>query len=138
VKPYRGAQYHREIELGTHLFKHKEHIRNALQEHGKEVTDELENVIRTGTRTGRVYWYAGRQYTASAPGEPPANRSGRLASSFEHKARQYDLAIGNTAFSDRGFPYPSHLEDNMNRPYFVKTINRLHGRLMGELQNAEL
>lgn len=38
--------------------------------------------IRTGNRSGRVYQLDGKTHQASAPGEPPANLSGRLATSI--------------------------------------------------------
>jgi len=131
----RGYHYHRDIMVGRELLKHKDNIRNALRIHGKEVKTELEKVVSTGTRTGRVYTYRGRKYTASAEGEPPALRSGRLAKSFSYKSRAMELVIGNSAKSDKGFNYPGFLEKEMNRPYFLVTINSLHSRLQTDLQS---
>jgi len=115
----RGQKYIDEILRNGLKKKHDDSIRNAFSDYGKDVTEELHKVIVTGTRSGRVYKYRGREYIASAPGEPPANRSGRLANSFGYKARQQELVVYTDA------EYAAYLEDgtrNMSpRPYFVKT-----------------
>lgn len=40
------------------------------------------NRIRSGSRSGHIYNFGGNLHQASAPGEPPANLSGALASSI--------------------------------------------------------
>lgn len=139
MTPSKGAVYHREILVGFPRILHLRHINRSLRQHGKSVTTELERVVSTGPRSGRVYFYRGRAYTASAPGEPPAKRSGALASGFESNARRFDLAIGNTAFAGDA-PYPTYLEVGTSRmkprPYFVKTIERMHVDLLRDLQNG--
>lgn len=129
-----GYNYQKDIIVGKEKLKHKNNIRYALKVHGKEVKSELKKITSTGPRSGRFYSYRGKKYRASAPGEPPAKRSGRLSSSFVYNARPLELVIGNTAKSDAGFNYPLHLEEKMNRPYFVSTINRLEPRLQSDLQ----
>lgn len=133
----KGKKYHDEIRLNRLTDKHRRHIRRELNSHGVEVTKELKNVVSTGSRSGRVYFYRGTPYRASAPGEPPAKRSGRLAEGFRHKARRMELVIGNTAFSKKGFPYPLALVEGTikmkPRPYFLVTIKRLHSRLRNNL-----
>lgn len=135
VKPYSGYEYHKDLIMPRRLIrKHETNIHDALVEHGKEVSVSLSRVITSGSRTGRVYRYRGKSHTASAPGEPPANRSGKMAKSFIYRASTKQLLIGNEAFSKRGFPYPGFLEAEMNRPYFVKTIEGLHYRLTRDLE----
>jgi len=119
VRLVKGKKYINEILRDGLKHKHNRSIRNAFAEYGKDVTQELKKVIVTGTRSGRVYRFMGREHIASAPGEPPANRSGRLAGSFEYKARQNELVVYT------GVEYARYLEQGTSkmepRPYFVKT-----------------
>lgn len=131
----KGYQYHKDIMLGRERKKHSDNIRYSLRVHGKEVKKELIRVTSTGPRSGRFYSYRGRKYQASAPGEAPAKRSGRLSSKFTYRSRPMELLIGNTAFADNGFNYARHLEEDMDRPYFISTIERLHVRLERDLQD---
>lgn len=138
----KGATYHRDIKLGKEQLKHEKNIRKALSNHGREVKKELVKVVSTGARTGRIYLYKGTPYRASAPGEPPAKRSGALSKGFAFKTRAYELRIGNTVFSEDGFPYPLALVTGTvkmsPRPYFVSTIERLHGRIQTDLQRGKI
>lgn len=66
-------------------------------------------IFRTGSeasRGGRVYRRAGRDHTASAPGDWPARDTGRLLGSIRTVVTRSQAEIGTTARSDRGFPYP--------------------------------
>lgn len=105
---------------------HRHNILTALNIHGDYVCEKLKEKIMTGERHGRVYTYKGKKYTASAPGEPPANRSGKLAHRFWHNQTDKQLTIYSSAFSDEGAPYPFFLERGTSkmepRPYFVSTI----------------
>jgi len=56
-------------------------LKRALHNIGRDVKREVKRIIKTGTRTGKWYTYQGIPYQASKAGEPPANRSGKLASS---------------------------------------------------------
>ncbi len=136
----KNYHYHKDIMSGKVAVLHARSIRRALADHGPEVTKALKKLVSTGPRTGRMYTYRGRKYRASAPGEPPAKRSGRLSRSFVSIPRTMELVIGNTAFSKDGAPYPLFLEDGTikmaRRPYFMKTIESLHMRLEQELQNT--
>jgi len=132
-----GESRHKAIISKTLTKLHNDNIRKALRKHGKEVKDELIKVVTTGPRTGRFYTYRGRKYQASSLGEPPAKRSGRLSESFFYRSRPLELLIANNAKSDRGFNYPLHLEDNMDRPYFDNTIERLESRLESMLEDFE-
>ena len=105
---------------GTNLKRHHaRHINEALQQYGAMIVSELKRVISTGTRSGRVYYYRGEAHTASAPGEPPANISGKLMNSFEYKRTPSRLAI----FSELNYaPYLELGTEIMKiRPYFVVT-----------------
>lgn len=134
----RGDQYQRDIIVGREKIKHQNNIRASLKSHGLEAKKALKNITSTGTRSGRFYTYRGRKYQASAPGEPPAKRSGRLSESFIYKSRPLELVIANTARSEDGAPYPIFLEEGTNRgldprPYFVHTIESLQPQLERDL-----
>ena len=133
----RGYQYHQDIVIGREKRKHSTNIRGALKRHGVEVKQALVKLTSTGPRSGRVYTYRGRKYQASAPGEPPAKRSGRLSSSFVYRSRPLELVIANNAKGDNGFNYPLFLEEEIDRPYFVGTIESLQSRLESDLYHLD-
>ena len=139
MKPFKGYEYHKDLIMPRRLIRrHEQNIHEGLVEHGKEVTVSLSRVITTGSRTGRVYRFRGRSHTAAADGEPPANRSGKMAKSFVYRASTKQLMVGNEAFSRKGAPYPSYLEEGTSRmgakPYFVNTIESLLPRLTRDLE----
>lgn len=140
MKASQGDKYQKKILSGEIPKEHRKHIEDCFKVHGKMVTAELKKVITTGTRTGRVYYRRGIAHQASAPGEAPASWTGRLANGFEYKAQRRSLVIGSTAFSDGNAPYPKYLDEGTSRmearPYFVSTIERLHGELTKDLQNG--
>jgi len=122
---------------GTNLKRaHIKHINEALMQYGEEVRQELAKVIYTGSRSGRVYYYKGQSHTASAPGEPPANRSGRLMNSFQYKRTPSRLTVYSDIDPDK--PYPYFLEEGTSkmdaRPYFVITNVRKSPELHAKLQ----
>lgn len=57
-------------------------VRAAALETGKEIVEEAQRSIREYAKHGRAYRRDEEEYTASAPGEPPANVSGDLADSI--------------------------------------------------------
>lgn len=127
--------YQDNIILGKEKLKHKDIILKALKKHGKEINIDLVRVVGSGSRTGKVYSNYGRKYKtsplthqASAPGEPPASRTGRLKKSFAYETSPLMLTVGNFAFSDKGAPYPLILELGSKkmrpRPYFENTIKK--------------
>ena len=134
----KSKTYIQHLQFGGELKKHRQNILRAEQKHGARCVDELEKVITTGTRSGRTYTYKGNKYVASAPGEPPANRSGRLASSFGFHRTIKELHIYNKAKSDDGAPYPWYLEEGTSRMkprfYFLTTIKKLGLEFKKELE----
>jgi hypothetical protein len=102
---------------------HKEGLKNALHEIGGDVKRDTKRLIETGTRTGRVYRYKGRKHIASKKGEPPANRSGKLAKSGFFKVRNWqEMTVGEKA------DYAGFLEDGTSRmkgprEHLIKVIN---------------
>jgi len=57
-------------------------IQGALKVSGERVRGEALKSILQGGKTGRIYNRGNVAHTASAPGEAPANDTGRLASSI--------------------------------------------------------
>lgn len=58
----------------------------AVIEGAQMIEEEANRRIRTGSRTGRVYYKNGAFHQASAPGEPPAFWSGKLVVSSRVEA----------------------------------------------------
>ncbi len=62
-------------------------IEREVQSRARRAANELRNAeleVLRGQRSGRIYRvpYTRRRYQASAPGEPPASRTGTLRNSF--------------------------------------------------------
>lgn len=96
----------------------KDGLRKALKETGQEVKREIKRLIRTGPRTGRLYG----THQASAPGEAPANRSGRLAKSTNYKVRNWrQMIVGESA------SYAGYLEGGTRkikpRQHIIKAVH---------------
>ena len=60
----KGKKYLKEIVSKELIVKHQRNIKNAFANHGKRVTKALEKKIKTGSRTGRVYFFRGKQHKA--------------------------------------------------------------------------
>ena len=134
----KGKQYIEEIITGKLTTRHKVHIMHCLEIQGSEVVDELQKVTSRGSRSGKAYYYKGQKIRASAPGEYPQLRSGKLNKSFDYKSNILELHIGNRARSASGAPYPLFLEEGtskMNpRYYFRKTIDEKATELYSDLK----
>ena len=110
------------IDVPGHLRKHRRGLENALYEIGGEVVRETARLIINGPKTGRVYSFRGQRHRASAPGEPPANRTGRLARSGDFKVRNWqEMTVGETE------EYAKFLEDGTKRiaprPHLIRAVN---------------
>lgn len=69
---------------------HKRAIRNAMFDIGlKNRSDIRNNMKRSSPKTGRIYTINGRVHQSSAPGEAPANFTGKLARSVGYTVRGY-------------------------------------------------
>lgn len=97
-------------------------LRGGLLTIGKENSRHTKNLIRKPPKTGRLYRTGGRRIRASAPGEAPANRSGRLARSVGYKASGWI----RVEFGDRAL-YGKFLEHGTMkmapRPHLVRTAD---------------
>ncbi len=94
----------------------------AWKEVGTLLVNKLQYMIRNGPRTGRVYTFRGRKHLASAPGEVPANRTGRLANSVGYEATgHHTLVFGEEA------EYATYLElGTQNRDGSLRMAKRPH------------
>ena len=94
-------------------------IRDALYDTGAQSAKWMRRLVETGTRSGRLYVLSGRirflaqkrLHRASAPFEPPARMTGRLAKGVQYAVRQvHELEVG-VRLDDRSLPnYPKMLE----------------------------
>lgn len=94
------------------------------KEVGTLLVNKLQYMIRNGPRTGRVYTFRGRKHQASAPGEVPANRTGRLANSVRYEATgHHTLVFGEDAeyagFLERG------TRNMARRPHLEVAVNEM-------------
>lgn len=97
-----------------HILDIVRRTRSTVEDHAhgraSEMLEVLENTahsLLTGPRSGRMYRYAGGWYTASAPGELPAERSGGLRYNWDH--------ILDTRPTARGFTVTARLRSR--QPY---------------------
>lgn len=110
------------VKFNKHEELHKQGIENALEDLGDIVGRENERIITTGARTGRLYRFNGRDHRASAPGQAPANRTGRLHKSYTYEAHGWQtMTIGEEA------DYAGFLENGTRRmaprPHLIVAIN---------------
>jgi len=95
---------------------------------------ELNKTLR-GNRSGREYRVPGgtsRTYTASAPGEPPARRTGTLANSFDTaKTSPTRMLVGSPLVYARLLEIGTR--DIRPRPYFRKTFDANQRRIRAVL-----
>jgi hypothetical protein len=99
-------------------------ISDALHEIGADNVRHMRALIKSKDKTGRVYIINGRRHVASAPGEPPASRSGRLSRTAGYRVS----GVAQMRFGDRA-PYGAILEDGTRdgriqpRPHIERTVN---------------
>lgn len=113
-------------EIGGLHLKHQDGIETALYTIGEDVGLRVKQLLTQGPKTGRVYRIRGVDHQASAPGEAPASRTGRLVRSFNYNVHGfYQMEVGEDA------PYAGWLEDgteNMEpRPHLIRAITELQG-----------
>jgi len=69
-------------------------VLDAFYEIGRMNQRFLRKSILKRNKTGRLYKFRGRLHRASAPGEFPANRSGKLRKSVDYKVRSNQMEFG--------------------------------------------
>ena len=121
---------HANREVHLHLEKtslfFREGIRNALFEIGDENSKQLKKFIIDPPHTGIIYnrpGNMGQQHQASAPGESPADMTGKLSKSVNYKVRgSYEVEFGEK------MPYGKYLEEGtakiQPRPHLIRTVRK--------------
>lgn len=94
-------------------------LSNALADIGDMVVTEAERLIMSPPKTGRKYPELPNR--SSAPGEAPANQSGKLAGSGGYKVRNHlEMTVGEEV------EYAKYLEDGTKkmkkRPHLITAI----------------
>lgn len=110
------------VSIDDATFRVRKGLRIALLDIGKENSRHVKRLIRKPPKSGRLYKFKGRRHQASASGEAPANRSGRLARSVGYKASGWV----RVEFGDRAL-YGKFLERGTRkmapRPHLVRTAD---------------
>jgi len=110
---------------------HKENIEQALKDILPEVLKENRRLIRNTQKTGRMYG----MHQASAPGEAPANRTGKLVSSGNYGVRN-----SQQAYIGESIDYAVFLElgtrKMIKRPHLIRAINNKAGYTYTRLMEA--
>lgn len=140
------------VPIGTAVEDAVENVKQQVERRSYEVANELRNsalIVLRGQRSGRRYkvpgtyrrqrdktdgkMKRGRYYTASAPGEPPAVRTGTFRNSWQTTARalygSYISRIESDARTDGGaYLLGEILEEGTSkmapRPYMDKILEK--------------
>lgn len=113
----------------------RNNLRKSLYDIGEEVKRENKRLIKSKDKTGRIYKFKGRDHQASAPGEAPANRSGRLMKSSNYRVRNHqEMSIGEEVL------WAKFLEEGTRkmspRPHLIRAINNTAGVTYNILEEA--
>jgi len=125
-----------QIDLGKHIKYVPKLIEQALKDIGNDVVEETRSLIKSGDKTGRKYSIKGKKHTASAPGEAPANITGKLAKSANYAVRNaQEMSIGESE------SYAVYLETGTKkkiapRPHLIAAINKKAGDTYNTLEKA--
>lgn len=112
------------------IFSQPERLKVGLAESWHEIgarfNRHTEVLIKNPPKTGRIY----KSHQASAPGEAPANQTGRLMKSQKYTVHSaFEMEAGATAVSKKGKPYPRFLENGTSRmlprPFIGRTANEI-------------
>lgn len=114
------------IGMTENVHRHHEGIQNGLHAIGEIVGNRTEQLIKQGPKTGRIYRFRGQDHQASAPGEAPANRTGRLVKSYNYDVHgPFQMTVGEDA------PYAGFLEGGTRkmkpRPHLFRAITETQG-----------
>ena len=69
-------------------------MKRALYDIGKDMYSEARRLIKEGPKSGTKYKVRGRTHTASAPGQAPANWTGKLRRSVGFNVRPNEVEYG--------------------------------------------
>lgn len=108
-------------------FHFSQGVRRGLFAMGKDAAIESARMINNSGRSGRVYMIEGFPHVSSAPGQAPANITGRLRRSFNYRVQGvYQVEWGATSAS----PYAKWLElgtKNMSPRPTIQVVAKKRG-----------
>jgi hypothetical protein len=123
---YKNRQVFISIDTATHAIRRG--LKDALAEIGRENKKHTKALIKNPPKTGRIYKVKGKPnpHQASAPGEAPANWTGKLMKSVRYRAYSWSrMEFGDYA------PYGKWLEDGTKkmsaRPHLSRTVKERSG-----------
>lgn len=98
--------------------------RKILSEFGRDVHNSIVYSMLLDPKTGHIYKYKRRYYQASAPGESPAVRSGKLIKAIAYTTKKDQIEIGVL----KRVKYGKYLEPDTaaglrNRPFLKTNID---------------
>jgi hypothetical protein len=106
-------------------------IRSAFYNFGKDLKQESRRLIKEPPKTGRIYVLriGGKRivHQASAPGEAPANLTGKLRASVNYNvSRANEIRFGAGSEGDVEYAKTLELGDSRikKRPYLLPSINK--------------
>jgi hypothetical protein len=124
------------IGIDNLLDRNKKALKDAWFDVGKEVVRETQKILTTGPRTGKWYTYKGKPYQASAEGEAPARRSGKLAFDADYKIKSWqEMTVGES------LPY-AKMENKegygriKSRPHIIVAVNNKKQETVNIIQDA--
>lgn len=107
-------------------------LERDVSDWAKESVEEIKAdaiASQNQAKSGRTYKRKGKTYRASAPGESPKRVSGELAASFQTRSSILQASVGTNLKR-------SQYLENMNRPIFDLSVQRLLPTLGQKLQEA--
>lgn len=86
-----------ELKINNNFInKFESSINEAVEKAASDLEKELKKSILTGEKSGELYNSGNKLHRSSAPGQAPANDSGKLANSIGHKKikdNEFDVTI---------------------------------------------
>ena len=119
-------------KINQQVKKRATRVKNALR------NAELE--VLKGQRSGRKYRKPGssRRYTASAPGEPPARRTGALRLQWTggvDSSSSSRKGVSVTAYIESNVPYAGYLEHGTSRIAPRPYVDRIKEKAQPEIES---
>ena len=111
-------------------------LRAVVGRHAMRIAADIRKSFKA-PKSGRVYYYQGRRIQASAPGEPPAIRSGRLYANVDPVFSDSGMQARINP-QGQGVFYAAWLETGTSRmearPYITPAFNRRREAFLTEVR----
>lgn len=117
-------------------------INRKVASRGVRVVNAIRNAeleVLRGQRSGRVYRkpYSKATYNASAPGEPPARRTGNLRMHWNGRVKRQNVSSGGVAIIaelESQEPYAWHLQNGTTKMAPRSFVDKIKEEAMPEIQ----